>query len=561
MAADKKSKSARFDIDTLREFAGEKVFARGEDYYQDGQVQILTIEAGRVLAQVAGSEDYRTELKGRGKTIDGHCSCPAYSDWGFCKHIVAVGLAANAAGDGEAVGGGAITRIRDHLGTMNADSLADMIVDLAERDPQLFRRLELAAAAAQADDPNLEARLRKAIDGATRTGAYVDYSFAPGWAAGVDEVLNAIETLASGGRAGLALKLAERAFDRIEQAVESIDDSDGHCGALLSRARDIHLAAASEARPEPVQLARDLFAREMNDGYDIFWGAVAHYAEVLGERGLAEYRRLAGVAWQKLPRRSPSRSSQELSTNCRGLVNILDFFAERDGDVDARIALRAKDLSSPYNYLQLADFCLSQDRKEDALRYATEGLWIFEDGRQDERLVLFATDLLAKAGRREEAEAHLWRAFEKTPSLELYARLSKAGGEAARKRALETLESLSAQRRPGDLRNPAALLIEILTQEKAFDRAWGAVHKFGGSIGLKERLAKATEKTHPGEALRVYEARVEELATSGGNSSYAEAAKLISRMARVRRAPEQAAYLAALKERHGRKRNFVKLLE
>jgi tetratricopeptide (TPR) repeat protein len=559
MAAKKNRKGVRFDIDRLQELAGDKVFARGEEYYDDGQVQILTIEPGRVLAQVAGSEDYRTELRGRGETIEGHCSCRAYSDWGFCKHMVAVGLAANAAGDGEAVGGGAITRIRDHLGTMSADSLADMIVDLAERDPQLFRRLELAAAASQADDPSLEVRLRKAIDGATRAGTYVDYSSAPGWAAGVDEVLNAIGTLASGGRAALALKLAERAFDRIEQAVESIDDSNGYCGALLSRARDIHLAAALEARPEPVQLARDLFAREMNDGYDIFWGAAAHYAEVLGERGLAEYRRLAEVAWQKVPCRSPSRSSQDLSTNYHGLVNILDFFAERDGDIDARIALRTDDLSSPYSYLQLAEFCLSQGRKEDALRYATEGLLIFEDGRQDERLVVFATDLLAKAGRREEAEAQLWRAFEKTPSLALYARLGKAGGEAARKRALQTLESLSAQQRPGYLSNPAALLIEILTRDKAFDRAWGAVHKFGGSIGLNDRLAKATEKTHPGEALRVYEARVEQLATSGG-SSYAEAVQLISRMARLRSAPEQAIYVAALKERHGRKRNFMKLL-
>src|SRR5215471_4394072 len=119
MAAKKNGKSTRFDIDTLQELAGDEVFARGEQYYEDGQVQILTIERGRVLAQVAGSEDYRTELQGRGETIDGHCSCPAYSDWGFCKHMVAVGLAANAAGDGEAGGGSAITRIREHLKTMS----------------------------------------------------------------------------------------------------------------------------------------------------------------------------------------------------------------------------------------------------------------------------------------------------------------------------------------------------------------------------------------------------------------------------------------------------------
>jgi hypothetical protein len=88
--------------------------------------------------------------------------------------------------------------------------------------------------------------------------------------------------------------------------------------------------------------------------------------------------------------------------------------------------------------------------------------------------------------------------------------------------------------------------------------AWAALRKFGGSIYLKERLAKSTETSHPAEALGIYEETVERLA---GGSIYAEAAKLVARMAKLRGAPEQAAYVAALKARHGRKRNFMKLLE
>jgi len=61
----------RFDVDVLRELAGEKVFARGEAYYRDGQVEILAVEPGRVLAQVMGTKDYRTELKGNGEDVDG----------------------------------------------------------------------------------------------------------------------------------------------------------------------------------------------------------------------------------------------------------------------------------------------------------------------------------------------------------------------------------------------------------------------------------------------------------------------------------------------------------
>src|SRR5712664_2057899 len=145
----------------------------------------------------------------------------------------------------------------------NLDSqqtLVEMILDLVERDPALFRKFDAAAAAIHDDDKTLGARLRKMIDSATRTGHFVDYRGAPGWAAQVDSVLDGISGLASGARAGLARELVERAIDRIAGAIEQIDDSDGHCSMLLGRARDIHLAAVRGVRPEPARLARDLFA-------------------------------------------------------------------------------------------------------------------------------------------------------------------------------------------------------------------------------------------------------------------------------------------------------------
>ena len=360
------SDDARFDIGALRALAGEKVFARGEEYHRDGLVEILALEPGRVLAQVSGTEDYRTVVTGRGTEIGGECSCPAIEDWGFCKHLVAAALAANAAaGDAETDGVDALSRIRDHLRKKSVDELVAIIADLAEQDLVLFRRLEMAAAALHEDDKKLETRLRKAIDGATRTRDFVDYRAAAGWAAEVDAALDALAELASGRRAGVILKLAVRAIERIERAVEDIDDSDGHCTTLLDRARSIHLAAARAAQPEPVQLARDLFAREMASDYDTFDGAAELYADVLGEAGLAEYRRLAAAAWEQLPPLRGGRERQEASADYDRLAEILDFFAEQDGDADARFALRAKDLSSAWKYLQLAEFSRAQGREDE----------------------------------------------------------------------------------------------------------------------------------------------------------------------------------------------------
>ena len=79
-------------------------------------------------------------------------------------------------------------------------------------------------------------------------------------------------------------------------------------------------------------------------------------------------------------------------------------------------------------------------------------------------------------------------------------------------------------------------------------------------MGVKEALAQASQGTHSREALAVYTDHVEQLANGGGNRAYAEAADLIVRMAGLRSAAEQAAYLAAFKLRFGRKRNLMRLL-
>jgi len=494
--------------------------------------------------------------------IDGECSCPAFGNWGFCKHMAAAALAANEIGDDDgADSGGALAQIRDHLKTKSVDALAGMIVKLAEHDPALFRRLDMAAATLQADGKTLETRLRKSFDSTIRTRGFIDYSRAPGWAADVEAALDAIADLIPDGHAGLVLGLAEHAIVRIEKAVEDIDDSDGHCTFLLNHAQEIHLAACRAVRPDPVALARDLFTREMEDEYDIFHHAAARYADVLGEDGLAEYRRLAIAAWEKLPPRSGGdRARYGYFSGYDWLASILDFFADRTNDVEARIALRTKDLSSPWNYLQLAEFCLSQNRKDEALHYAEEGLWVFEDARPDERLVFLVVDLMLGAGRKEDAKAQLWRTFEREPSLEIYRRLHKLGCKDAIETAVAFLRTQITKDASTSRHPPVDLLIRILMEEKMFDAAWTTVHDNGASGGLKESLARASEATHPSEVLAVYAERVEELVKAGGNPCYENACGLVTRMGELRSASGQAAYVADLKTRFQRKRNFMKLL-
>jgi uncharacterized Zn finger protein len=87
-----------YDTDKLRELAGEKTFARGQGYADHGRIALLSANGDGVLAAAFGTSDYTVWLKRAGPGISGHCSCPAYEDSGFCKHMVATALAANEAG-------------------------------------------------------------------------------------------------------------------------------------------------------------------------------------------------------------------------------------------------------------------------------------------------------------------------------------------------------------------------------------------------------------------------------------------------------------------------------
>ncbi len=73
--------------------AGEKVYARGEDYYHGGHVDLLFHDVHEAAAEVQGSHPYRVDfsLSEQGE-IQADCTCPAMADWGFCKHAVATGL-------------------------------------------------------------------------------------------------------------------------------------------------------------------------------------------------------------------------------------------------------------------------------------------------------------------------------------------------------------------------------------------------------------------------------------------------------------------------------------
>jgi hypothetical protein len=530
----------RFDVQALRDIAGGRVFDRGQAYQSDGRVEIAALDGERVIARIRGTETYRATLEGSGRRFSGECTCPAFFDFGFCKHLVAAALAANALSreDAQEIGG-RFARLRNYLRMQGVEALVERLVALAERDPVLLEDLELASSVARGDDQEILSRFRDAVADAVSTGGYVEYAEAGGWASGIEDVLERIGSLAATGKAALALPLLEDFFDEMEDALGSVDDSDGHCGALIARASEIHLKACLAAKPDPIELARDLYAREVDSDWDFFHGASKAYSEVLGEGGLAEYRRLAEEAWKKVKPLHAGRRDDDDRYGLRfRLASILESFAQREGDLDARIAIRSKDLSSAYDYLGIAELCKTHGREADALKWAEEGLWQFEDS-PDERLILFAAGLYVAMGRKPDGEKILWREFERSPSLDLYKHMKAMLGRVVtiRDRAVAFLRSKAEK--PASRSSPrwafvADTLVQLLSYEKLFDEAWRAAEQYGVSKRERMKLAQASEASHPAQSWKVLADHVEGLVASGGQRNYEDACKFLERIARMR---------------------------
>src|SRR4029079_12039106 len=138
----------------------------------------------------------------------------------------------------------------------------------------------------------------------------VEYHEMRDWAQGIETVLGQLESLVENGRAAVVLQLLDHFFARMVQALDNIDDSDGAGAGTCARAREIHLAACRQAKPDPIALARDLFARELDSDWELCHGPSAAYEDVLGDTGLAEYRKLASSAWHKIkPLRATGRQA------------------------------------------------------------------------------------------------------------------------------------------------------------------------------------------------------------------------------------------------------------
>ena len=565
----------------LEELAGDRAFDRGADYFAGGHVTGLKENNGTISAVVRGTYDYRVKLWAEdGLAFD--CNCPVGQGGDFCKHCVAVGLAwldakqKRGATAGQNRGELTDEKIRAYLMALDKGALVDLVFEHSERHPGFRDCLVLMAAERGGKEPDIAA-FRAAIDRAVRHHGFVEYHRMPAYARGIEAVIDSLEALLKRGHAKAVRELVERTLQRMETAMNELDDSDGFMSGILDRLQDMHLHASELERPDPKVLAKFLFEWEISSGWEIFLGAAENYADVLGKTGLAEYRKLAEAKWAKVPPLLPGKKDPEQYRGRWRITHIMESLANQSGGVEDLVAVKSRDLSDAFRFLNIAEVYKAAGNGEAAMEWAERGLRAFPE-HTDGRLREFLIEEYHRRKRHGEAIAIAWTNFRERPGLDGYVILHKSASRAKqwpewREKALALLrQELSARDKreaesgwawPGTPNHSE--LVSIYLWEGDCDSAWAEAKTGDCHNGLWFRLAEAREKDHPEDALEVYFVQLRRALKPAEPQAYKETVEILRRIRKLKAHPskelEFATLIQSIRVQHKARRNLIKLLD
>ncbi len=564
----------------LKNLAGATAFARGEEYFTSDLVDQLRDTGDKVSARVEGSETYRIKLWNDNGELGYDCTCPRAADGYFCKHCVAVGLAWLADCHSEEIGRPKTKNkrsdpwqtIQDYLALQKPEVLTALVLDAAKRDERLYQSLLLKAERLNAGG-NLLLIFRKAIDKATRIGGFIDWREAGDFAGNLEQLVESLEELLTPESAGILVELTEYAIERVENAMQNIDDSNGEVGDIVAALGDLHIKACELAKPDPRTLAERLFHLETTSDFGICSFDASTYRDALGVEGLKRYRELAEAEWDKI---EPRSSNDSYDSKRYRITHIMEELAKANGDIEELVAIKARDLTSAYHYLAIAEIWVKAGQDGKALDWAERGLHAFSKA-TDNRLRDFLVAAYLQRGRNDEALQLTWMQFEERATLEHYKKLHAVSGQLGvwpeqRARALARVDEIIAHEaavttrwKPKPATPDYSLRVEIALWEDNIEDAWEAAHTGSCHRELLIRLAGKLETVRADDALAIYMRVIPPIVEQTNNTAYSDAIKLIRRIEKIMEVRKQQSdfgnYLAELRVRFKPKRNFIKLLD
>ncbi len=133
----------------VKAFIAEPYFSRGENYFKDGQIKLISVSETVIKAKASGTRVYKVEANFNNNRIDGKCSCPAFEEFGPCKHLAATLLTLIAHNDGRTYRSSrqSMDQIAEHeefermLKRKTKNELIEIIVLLSNDYPEIIDEL------------------------------------------------------------------------------------------------------------------------------------------------------------------------------------------------------------------------------------------------------------------------------------------------------------------------------------------------------------------------------------------------------------------------------------
>lgn len=468
----------------------------------------------------------------------------------------------------------------ESLEALGAWRLAELLIDIADDDAAVKRRLRLEIAAKEAPEI-VAAEVRKRLAQIARARSFVDWRKVRDLAADLETQRRAIVDQVAKIDAAEALELMWRFMELAEAVQERCDDSNGVIGDVFRGACGDLSLLASMAKPDPVALADRVFAALNANGYGQYDDLIATLVPVLGNKGL-DHLKARFIELSKTPIEKPSKEKRkvigwgtggplyedEITARSReSTIRLaLQEIADAQGDVDAFIAqYDEKTRKVPGIAAEIARRLLAAGRAEEALRTieAAEhrrGGWLDFDW-EDARI-----EALDALGRGDDAQAARWSCFERALSAEhlraYLKRLSDFDDVEAEARALDHAERYES----------LLQALAFLVYWPALDRAATVVIRRSGELDgnhyeILSPAADALADKHPLAATLLLRAMIDFTLAKARSSRYCHAARHFMECAGLAAAVEDFgacethdAYAARLKVEHGRKSGFWSLI-
>jgi hypothetical protein len=433
------------------------------------------------------------------------------------------------------------TPVKQLIAGLTDDELREVVSAAVDRHGDVERQVRLIAGRGAGD----LAQLRAEVDRGLRTRRFVGYRESAGWARAARPIVAELENAVDEAPSRALVELLQQAVGHVVKAIMHADDSDGLIGDLARELLALHARACDAGVADPVDLAAWMVRFQFDD-QDFFEVDPVRYASALREVGLAAYRDAVGG------RRDRDSFAVRYA---RERLAILDR------DVDAVVRLLGGDLTTPYQFIRVAEAMRELGLDDEALAWAKRGI-AQTSGWQVSQLYDLACG--GHNAREEPLEVVALRRaqHERMPSSSTY-RALRTVAEALDAWSLEQ-DAARATLQRADPRG----FVDALLGDGELELAWSAAvaapqDALGSDLWL--RLAESSERHRPADALAVYQRIADEVLERADRRAYRSAARILQRA----RAAAQAAgeldafgeYLTRLREQYRRRPTLITILD